>query len=255
MPNRPHDLASFTLGDMISLGAALRRGDPDARSIEQVGRRTVETLRARLLDPRIDGPSCLLARLYRTQPFGSLDNDLKVFARASFPEDRLSDETRCLTLVASAGELPEWNDPALSRGHRTIPLPSVEIVSRLPMVAQLIKQFGLDLAEVVDGNQGLVLDPNGSAFNVFHVEDAAGSPHVPAQDEFVVPFGVRSVLGFGGILPGPDLFAVILFSRTHIPRETADLFKTVALSVKLALLPFSADPAPDPPPTQEIPTA
>lgn len=251
MPNRPHDLAAFTLGDMISLGAALRRPDADARSIEQVGRRIVETLRARLLDPRLGGPSCVLARLYRTIPFSDLNDSLKDCARKAFPDGPLHEETRCLTLLASAGEQPEWNDVSRSRGHRTIPLPSVEIVNRLPMVAQLIKQFGLDPTDIVEGRNDLVLDATSSAFNVFHVEEAAGSPHVPAQEDFVAPFGVRSVLGFGGLLPGPDLFAVILFSRTPIPRETADLFKTVALSVKLALLPFTADAAPDSPPTEE----
>ena len=60
--------------------------------------------------------------------------------------------------------------------------------------------------------------------------------------EFVVPFGIKSVLGFGGVLPPGDLFAVIMFSRVPVPRETADLFRNLALSVKLAILPFSRGP-------------
>ena len=39
-------------------------------------------------------------------------------------------------------------------------------------------------------------------------------------------------------MPSGELFATILFSRTPIPREVADLFKTLALNVKVALLPF-----------------
>jgi hypothetical protein len=38
-----------------------------------------------------------------------------------------------------------------------------------------------------------------------------------------------------------DLFAVILFSRVGVPATTADLFKSLALSAKLALLPFAPD--------------
>ena len=39
-------------------------------------------------------------------------------------------------------------------------------------------------------------------------------------------------------MPSGNLFTVILFSKVHIPRETADLFKTLSLSVKAAVLPL-----------------
>jgi hypothetical protein len=58
----------------------------------------------------------------------------------------------------------------------------------------------------------------------------------------VIPYGIRSVLGFGGILHTGDLFAVIIFSKVPIVRNTAELFKTLALNVKIALLPFAAGP-------------
>ena len=35
-----------------------------------------------------------------------------------------------------------------------------------------------------------------------------------------------------------DLYAMILFSRTRVPREVAELFRTLSLNVKVALLPF-----------------
>ena len=38
-----------------------------------------------------------------------------------------------------------------------------------------------------------------------------------------------------------DLFAVILFATVHIPRQTADLAKLLAASVKRAIEPFAAD--------------
>jgi hypothetical protein len=72
--------------------------------------------------------------------------------------------------------------------------------------------------------------------DVFHVEDAAGSDFVPAQVEFVRPYGVRSVLGFGGMLPTGELFFVVMFATTAISSETAARFRTLALCVKLVLL-------------------
>jgi hypothetical protein len=107
------------------------------------------------------------------------------------------------------------------------------------MISQLIVQFGLDIADVVKPEATLMLELEQRTFNVFHVEEAAGSPFVPAQQDFVVPFGIRSVLGFGGMLPDGNLIAIIMFSKVRIPREKADMFKTLSLSAKLAVLPFA----------------
>jgi hypothetical protein len=110
------------------------------------------------------------------------------------------------------------------------------------MIAQLIRQLGLEVGSVLQPDPAVVADLQQRTFNVFHVPDATGSPYVPAQDDFVIRFGVRSVLGFGGVLPRGDLFAVILFARVPLPRETAELFKPLALSAKLAILPFANGP-------------
>jgi hypothetical protein len=77
---------------------------------------------------------------------------------------------------------------------------------------------------------------------VFYVSEATGSPYIPAQKEFVEPYGVRSVVGFGGLLPEGDLFAVILFARVLIPRDTAEMFKPLALAAKLSVLSFAKGP-------------
>lgn len=110
------------------------------------------------------------------------------------------------------------------------------------MIAQLVTQFGLELSALVPAAAGVITEGSEKSYNVFHVADALNSPHIPAQERFVVPYGIRSVVGFGGMLPAGDLFAVILFSRVRIPRERADLFRTLSLNVKLAILPFADGP-------------
>lgn len=119
-----------------------------------------------------------------------------------------------------------------------IPLESLEVVERAPMISQLILQMGLDIGAVITPTEELLVQSDERAYGVFHVEKAAGSPLIPAQN-FVLEHGIQSVLGFGGLLPSGDLFAMILFSRPSISRETANLFRTIALSVKLVLLPFT----------------
>lgn len=46
-------------------------------------------------------------------------------------------------------------------------------------------------------------------------------------------------LGIGGLLSPGELFATVLFSRVPIARERADLYRTLALNVKVAVLPFA----------------
>jgi PAS domain-containing protein len=106
------------------------------------------------------------------------------------------------------------------------------------MFSQLLQQLGVKLESKAEPESDLLVDWVEQTFNVFHVGEAKGSPFVPAQEEFVIPFGIQSVLGFGGVLPSKELFTVILFSKQKISRETAELFKPLALSVKLALLSF-----------------
>jgi hypothetical protein len=146
---------------------------------------------------------------------------------------------KCLTLMATVGESPSWNSRYLSRGHRAIPLPSPEIVEKAPMIAQLIKELGLELNQVVQPSPDIVRELAGKRHGVFHVEDARGSPYIPAQEEFVARFSIRSVLGFGGLLAAGDLFAVILFATVHVTPAAADRFRTLALDVKSAFSKFN----------------
>jgi hypothetical protein len=134
----------------------------------------------------------------------------------------------------------EWCDTSKSAGHRAIPLPSVQIVERAPMIAELIRALGLDIADVLSPPVSLLRDIKGRTYNVFHVEHALGSAFIPAQEEFVIPFGIKSVIGFGGLLPSGEFFAVVLFSRVHVGAEPALRFKNVALDVKAILHPFAS---------------
>jgi hypothetical protein len=141
--------------------------------------------------------------------------------------------------MATVGQSAGWNSRHLSRGHRAIPLPSPEIVEKAPMISQLIKELGLELTHVIQPTADVVKELAGKRHGVFYVENAVGSPYIPAQQEFVVRFGIRSVLGFGGMLGSGDLFAVILFATVHVPTSSADRFKTLALDVKGAFSRFN----------------
>jgi PAS domain S-box-containing protein len=235
------DLAAPALSDLIACGRALRRLGREATCLEDVAGEAVRWLRADLVT---DGrPSCALVRVFLTRPLGGLPERLKAEAARGLGRPPTADDAavRCLTLVATAGDEPAWNDRRRSAGHAAIPLHGPEALVGAPMIAQLVGQLGLDPTAVLRPDPQVILDLEGQSFNVFCVPDAPLSPYVPAQD-FVARHAIRSVLGLGGLLPGGDLFALILFSRVPIARATADLLRPLALDLKLALLPWCRGP-------------
>jgi hypothetical protein len=77
---------------------------------------------------------------------------------------------------------------------------------------------------------------------VVHLLEAASTPAIPLHDAFLIEHKIRSVLGFGGLLPGGDLFVVVLFTRIAIDAAARDLFKTLALAVKVGVMSFERGP-------------
>jgi hypothetical protein len=141
---------------------------------------------------------------------------------------------------------PELNDRRNAGQYRAISLVSEEAVKQIPMTGLLIKELGLDINTVLAPDPSILLDLSKRMYNVFYLADLTDSPFEPPPDDLALAEGARSIVGFGGIFPTGDLFSLILFSRQFIPCQAADLFEPLAVSVRLALLPFTGqvfDPA------------
>lgn len=236
-------LDTFSIDDLLECRDAFREIGEGASSLESVAQGIAEFLQGCLVDGDGD-PACALVRMYKTHRLVDLPVAVQRFVEQSSPGTLVAGETRCLTLLGTAGVEQEWNDRTASRRHQAIPLASTEAVERSPMIVGLIEQLGLDVASVIDPDE----DPmplHHRDYDVFFVPDALSSPLVPAQDEFVVPYAIRSVVGCGGVLPTGDLFALILFTKLTLSAATADLFRTLALSVKATVVPFTFKVFPD----------
>jgi hypothetical protein len=233
----PYDLARFGMTELMDCRGRVRSlFDDDPGTPIAAAQRVVDFFYRELTDAN-GAPACALVRFFKTEPFRNLSADLKAFALQAAGMTALADDVRCLTLLATNGDEPDWRSPELSRGHRAIPLTSVDAVEKAPMIAQLIKQLGLSVAKVVRPEAGLLLDTTGRKHNVFYVPQALGSPHIVAQKEFVEPYGIASVIGLGGLISTGDMFATILFSKVPISAAVADLFSVVGLNLKIAILP------------------
>ena len=233
-----HDIGNFTMKDMAECSGALRTMGAGATSMEETANRMVRYFYDHFLDGKTGRQAFVLARLFKTHRYDELDEELRAAARNMIGASSPPPSMKCLVLLATAGARPEWNFRRNSQGHKVIPLPSEQFVNRVPMVRQLVQQLGLEIKTLLEPDPKVIMDLTQKTYNVFYVPDAVGNEYVPAQKEFVVPFGVRSVIGFGGMLPSGNLYTTILFSRAHVPPETAEMFKTLALSIGIALLSF-----------------
>ena len=235
-----HDLNNFGLKEMIICQSFLRQSGANAESMEEVANNVVQFLYDNLADGTTGEKACTLVRFFKTHDFETLDEDLKGFASNILKNTNVNEtpNMKCLTLLATAGDKPDWNSRQKSKGHKAIPLPSAEFVERLPMIANLIKQLKLEISKVLKPGPSFILDMNEADYGVFYIPNAAKNEMIPDQEDFVKPQGIKSVLGFGGVLPSGNLFTVILFSKVEISQQTANFFKTLALAVEFSVTSF-----------------
>lgn len=233
-----YDFNQFSLADMISCSRTLRDFGRGSASMEETAQLAVRFFYEQFVDNVIGQPSCSMVRLFKTHSFGDLDEQLRAVAQQPATGTAWPDEMKCMVLLATAGEHPDWNCRFRSKSHQVIPLPSLELVERMPMVSHLVRQLGFDIPSVIGPQRSILLEPHEQLHGLFYIPEAKGSPYIPDQAPFVTAYGIKSVLGFGAMLPSGDLFATIIFSKVFIPEKTEQLFKPLALAVKSALVPF-----------------
>lgn len=175
-----YNFARLALSEMAHASTRLRKMGQGAKSMEEVAQRTVRFLFDEFGVPETRERGSILVRMYKTHRFKELPPDLQTLALQSAPSP-LAPHVPCLVLIGTVGVEPAWCSRERSQGHRAIPLPSIDAVARLPMVAQLVSQLGYDVAQLVKGTAETLLDAQERTFNVFHVPEASGSACIPGQ--------------------------------------------------------------------------
>ena len=234
-----YELARITENEIAECGTRIAAMGAAATNMEDIANEIVRYLYDELAGGPDGDKACALVRFYKTHAYDDLDASLQGFADTILGDTETPPNMQCLTLLATVGDDPAWNSRAKSSGHKAIPLPSEDFVAMIPMVARLVAQLGLDVSTVLRPDPAIMVDLEGKQYNVFHVPEAVGSPYIPAQEDFVIPHGIRSVVGFGGLLSSGELYVVILFAKVSIPRDTAERFEALALNVKTVVERFA----------------
>ena len=236
-----YDIRRLGLTDTLRCGAELRSIGNASRTLEQGVQSMAAFLHAELVDGRTGTRACALVRGYMTVDYGDLPDDLKSAAGKGRKKRKTDPRTRCLVLLGSAGDRPEWNSRATSVHHKVVVFDSIDAVESAPMFAEMIRELGLDLNDVVAPASEISKRPERPS-GVFFVPQAAESPFITDKKNFVQPEQIESVVGFGGMLRNGQTLCMILFSRTGLTAEASARFKTLALDVRAGL--FAASDLP-----------
>ena len=70
-----HDIGNFALKDMAECSGALRKMGDGATSMEETARRVVRYFYDRFLDGKTGQQAFVLARLFKTHPYGELNKE------------------------------------------------------------------------------------------------------------------------------------------------------------------------------------
>ena len=239
-----HDLGDFSLRDVAECTARVRRLGLGAGSMEEAAGRIVSYLYEDLADQRGGQRACALVRFYKTHPYGLLDAGRRRFAEARFTGEAAAPGARCLALLATAGDEAAQPRGSASRGHEAFPFEAAGEAARVPGMIREVTRLGIDLGDPtpVPALAPESESPGRAPDGVVHLLEAVSSPAIALHDAFLIEHKIRSVLGFGGLLPCGDLFVVVLFTRIAIDAAARDLFKTLALAVKVGVMSFERGP-------------
>jgi hypothetical protein len=183
--------------------------------------------------------SVVLCRVFCVLPLAELPEAEQKAAEASAAGRAvLGPGTRVLSLMATRGREPSWNERRQSRGHRAIPLIDSTFVQGAPMIAKLLADLKVDLANLDTGSAIATRQMLGGMNMTFYVPDAAEARdaldrRIIGDADFVQRYGVKTVFGMGGAYATGQVVVAIAFSTEKLGRITVDRFPNLIGTFKI----------------------
>lgn len=218
------DLDTHSPDDFADFGEHLfNRYSARYESLEEVAYYLVNELYSRVLN--CDGNNVFsLIRIFRFGTFDSLHSTLQ-----DQIEPEYYDIPYWMTLMGTYGNQPQWRHRAFSNGHQVFPAQT----DFTPMIKETFNQMLLNPGDAMtEEDFRIVFNRDLPYKRFFHIEQALHSPHVPAQDDFVIPHNIQSVVGFGGSFVNRSGFLCIGF--TQIPIYDEQLKKMLKIAPAIA---------------------
>jgi len=230
----------FTLRNLAKCSLVLRQFARNSASMQETSQKITDYIYQHFYDSDSSQNSCVLVRLFKTHPYGELDDSLQASVRSLMHNNFPPYEMKCWTLLASAGKEPQCNY-ADEAPNIVIPLVNEAFVAQMPPIYERILQLGLDIPTFLGIAYEKMLKMEPKLLNIFYISSAKNSPFIAEQNSLVIPYEVKSVLGIGGLLPSGSLFMVEILFNIEIALNLAEKLNLLAVAVKTALLPFDGE--------------
>lgn len=213
------NLLSSTSSEIRNFGQQLRLKYHDAfDTMEEAAQAVCQEIFESFRD-RADNPAFVLFRIFR---LGTLD-DLP----PSLQDEPYPDVDNALVLMGSAGLEEAWNNRHTSQAHQVLPIDD----SLSPMFKAAFDQTRLS-PRLATELEELAVD---TFTNYFHVEHVPSSAAVPDQAQFVEPYGVQSMVGFGSRFLSGAAYLAVGFSTQTLKSEDVRRFSEMSIFMSTLL--------------------
>ncbi len=221
----------LSIAEIIKLSKHIKEKCKNLSSFEEAAQELMGALYNSFVTE--DGRSpFVLARFFKSCANVELPDDIRNYIHNRESKGNFISGNKYLTLLGSFGELDNWKNRNLSENYKAFPIHDEHLLDKFPMLSAVFDQIGLNLSQLKQTDKSILIKDYHTQYGVFCVENAEGSNLIPNQAEFVRPYSVKSVFGFGGIYSTSNVYAVIIFSRERLSRKDAQLFLSLNPAVK-----------------------
>jgi hypothetical protein len=205
------------------------QNDKNLKSFEEVAQLSVRSIFETFRES--DGQSTFaLARIYRYCQTEELPSDIIESLGLNAGSDG-----DWLALMGTVGDEPAWCDRQFSQHHQAVCINdnmSMMFKAVLNQLRLMPEQFEDDIPVTV-GESSL------SIVKYFYVPDAYSNTSIPDKDDFVIPYGIRSVIGIGSPLLSGAFYTGLFFSKVSLSSGDVEAF--IKLSPAISTLLSSYD--------------
>ena len=182
-----------------------------------------------------------LVRIFKSCSYQELPDDVQSYIQNKVTTESIASQSRYLTLLGTWGDLEAWCDRKKSGNHIAFPMDDPQFSHKYPMIAALLTQIcEHSLCEENEGTDFFKNDQHKN-YGFYCIEDAGDETSIPEQTNFVNTHSIKSVVGFGGKFSSGNVYAIIIFSKEAIRKNTAKSFLAINPAIKQIMLPFEIE--------------
>ncbi|MBT6047768.1 MAG: PAS domain S-box protein, partial [Candidatus Scalindua sp.] len=229
------NINKLTLAKVCELSPFIKEKCKGTLTLEETAQELMKTLYQTFISD--NGESAIvLTRFFKSCSYCDLPGDIQDDIKQKEGRTIIPPQDKYLTLLGTWGDLEEWRQREKSENYKAFSLNDSQVLYKFPMLSAVFSQIGFKIPTAREPDKSIIVDKQDVDYGLFYVEDTKDNKLVPKQAEFVVPFGVKSAIGFGGHYVSTDVYATIIFFRENVSLRIAKLFLSLDPAIKLLTL-------------------